>query len=29
VKRPRGLGVKLLVALGGLLVLGGITYLAY
>ncbi len=28
-KRPRGLGVKLLVALGGLLVLGGITYLAY
>ena len=29
VKRPRGLGVKLLLALGGLLVLGGITYLAY
>ena len=28
-KRPRGLAVKLLVALGGLLVLGGITYLAY
>src|SRR5260370_31192327 len=28
-KRPRGLGVKLLVALGGLLVLGGVTYLAY
>src|SRR5262249_32176694 len=28
-KRPRGLGVKLLYALGGLLVLGGITYLAY
>src|SRR4051812_6765438 len=27
--RPRGLGVKLLLALGGLLVLGGITYLAY
>ena len=26
---PRGLGVKLLFALGGLLVLGGITYLAY
>ena len=29
VERPRGLGVKLLVALGGLLVLGGVTYLAY
>src|SRR5215468_5885809 len=29
VRRPRGLGVKLLVALGGLLVLGGVTYLAY
>ena len=29
VERPRGLGVKLLLALGGLLVLGGITYLAY
>jgi len=28
-ERPRGLGVKLLYALGGLLVLGGITYLAY
>jgi hydrophobic/amphiphilic exporter-1 (mainly G- bacteria), HAE1 family len=28
-KGPRGLGVKLLVALGGLLVLGGVTYLAY
>src|ERR1700677_1083822 len=28
-ERPRGLGVKLLVGLGGLLVLGGITYLAY
>ena len=27
--KPRGLGVKLLVALGGLLVLGGVTYLAY
>src|SRR4051794_38874670 len=27
--RRRGLGVKLLLALGGLLVLGGITYLAY
>ena len=27
--RPRSLGVKLLYALGGLLVLGGITYLAY
>ncbi|MGC8638583.1 MAG: efflux RND transporter permease subunit [Isosphaeraceae bacterium] len=27
--RPRGLGVKLLYALGGLLVLGGVTYLAY
>jgi HAE1 family hydrophobic/amphiphilic exporter-1 len=29
VKKPRGLGVKLLFALGGLLVLGGITYVAY
>ncbi|HEX4132279.1 MAG TPA: efflux RND transporter permease subunit [Pirellulales bacterium] len=29
VKRPRGLGVKLLVGTGGLLLLGGITYLAY
>src|SRR5262249_15999420 len=29
VERPRGLGVKLLFALGGLLGLGGITYLAY
>ena len=29
VERPRGLGVKLLFALGGLLVLGGVTYLAY
>jgi hydrophobic/amphiphilic exporter-1 (mainly G- bacteria), HAE1 family len=29
VERPRGPGVKLLYALGGLLVLGGITYLAY
>ncbi len=29
VERPRGLGAKLLFALGGLLVLGGITYLAY
>src|SRR4051812_47920594 len=29
VERPRGLGVKLLFALGGLLVLGGITYMAY
>ena len=29
VERPRGLGVKLLYALGGLLVLGGVTYLAY
>src|SRR5262249_4732797 len=29
VERPRGLGVKLLYALGGLLVLGGIRYLAY
>ena len=29
VKKPRGLGVKLLFALGGLLVLGGVTYLAY
>ncbi len=28
-QRPRGLGVKLLFALGGLLVFGGITYLAY
>ena len=28
-ERPRGLGFKLLLALGGLLVLGGITYLAY
>ena len=28
-ERKRGLGVKLLLALGGLLVLGGITYLAY
>src|SRR5262249_24354395 len=28
-ERPRGLGVKLLVALGGLLVLGGVTYVAY
>ena len=28
-ERPRGLGLKLLFALGGLLVLGGITYLAY
>ena len=28
-ERPRGLGVKLLFVLGGLLVLGGITYLAY
>ena len=28
-KKPRGLGVKLLFALGGLLVLGGITYVAY
>jgi HAE1 family hydrophobic/amphiphilic exporter-1 len=28
-KKPRGLGVKLLYALGGLAVLGGITYLAY
>ncbi len=28
-KKRRGLGVKLLLALGGLLVLGGITYLAY
>ena len=27
--RPRGLGVKLLFALGGLVVLGGVTYLAY
>ena len=27
--KPRGLGVKLLFALGGLLVLGGITYVAY
>ena len=29
VKRPRGPGAKLLLALGGLLILGGITYLAY
>jgi len=29
VKTPRGRGAKLLVALGGLLVLGGVTYLAY
>ena len=29
VEKPRGLGVKLLLALGGLLVLGGVTYLAY
>ncbi len=28
-KRPRGLGVLLLYAIGGLVVLGGITYLAY
>src|SRR4051794_12837860 len=28
-ERPRGLGVKVLYALGGLLVLGGTTYLAY
>src|SRR4051794_31013487 len=28
-ERPRGLGVKLLIALGGLLVLGGVTYVAY
>jgi hydrophobic/amphiphilic exporter-1 (mainly G- bacteria), HAE1 family len=28
-RKPRGLAVKLLVALGGLLVLGGLTYLAY
>ena len=28
-KKPRGLGAKLLFALGGLLVLGGITYVAY
>jgi hydrophobic/amphiphilic exporter-1 (mainly G- bacteria), HAE1 family len=28
-ERPRGLAVKLLFALGGLVVLGGITYLAY
>jgi HAE1 family hydrophobic/amphiphilic exporter-1 len=28
-RRRRGLGVKLLIALGGLLVLGGITYVAY
>src|SRR5271166_3458441 len=28
-KKPRGLGVKLLFALGGVLVLGGITYVAY
>ena len=29
VKKPRGLAVKMLVALGGVLVLGGVTYLAY
>ncbi len=29
VKKPRGPGSKLLIALGGLLLLGGITYLAY
>src|SRR5262249_26542632 len=29
VTNPRGLGVKVLFALGGLLVLGGITYVAY
>ncbi len=29
VRKPRGLGIKLLFALGGLVVLGGITYLAY
>ena len=29
VKKPRRLGVRLLVMLGGLLVLGGVTYLAY
>jgi len=29
VKKRRGLGVRLLVMLGGLLVLGGVTYLAY
>src|SRR5262249_2409942 len=28
-EKPRGLGVKLLLGLGGLLVLGGITYLSY
>jgi hydrophobic/amphiphilic exporter-1 (mainly G- bacteria), HAE1 family len=28
-KKPRGLGIKLLLGLGGLLVLGGVTYLAY
>ncbi len=28
-EKPRGLGIKLLFALGGLLVLGGVTYLAY
>src|SRR4051794_6126924 len=28
-KKPRGLGAKLLFALGGLIVLGGVTYLAY
>jgi hydrophobic/amphiphilic exporter-1 (mainly G- bacteria), HAE1 family len=28
-ERPRGLGIKLLFALGGLVVLGGVTYLAY
>ena len=29
VKKPRGLGAKLLVALGAMLLLGGLTYLAY
>ena len=29
VKRPRGLAAKLFVALGGLVVLGGVTYVAY
>ncbi|HEY2415730.1 MAG TPA: efflux RND transporter permease subunit, partial [Pirellulaceae bacterium] len=29
VKKPRGLAVRLLVMLGGLLVLGGVTYIAY
>ncbi len=29
VEKPRGLGMRLLFALGGLLVLGGVTYLAY